>query len=278
MAERGMEDWTGEVGDRWLNNIDRFEGMLAGFHAQLAEKVAPTSGETILDVGCGGGPLAIMLARQVGPQGHVTGLDIAPQLVKLARDRAQVLGLANLTFEVGDAGSVTPAGAPFDRFVSAFGVMFFEDSLAAFTHIRSLLQPGARVDFAAWAAPDRNPWMGLVMAVMADHVDLPERNLDDPGPFRFHDASATCSMLTQAGFSNAAAEEVERMQPLGGPGVSIDEAVDFVLNALDMNTLIEEQGADVEAVRADLNAALSPSASEDGVLLPATALFYSATA
>lgn len=275
---REMEDWTGAVGDRWLANIDRFEGMLAGLHARIAEKIALQPGETALDVGCGGGPLAIMLARSAGPQGQVTGLDVAPQLIDLARQRQSSLGLTNLTFEVGNAEEASVPGAPFDRLVSAFGVMFFEDSLAAFTHLHSLCREGARLDMACWAAPDRNPWMGTVMGVIGSHAELPERNLDEPGPFRFANPEKVIEMLGRAGFSQIGVEEVEQDQPLGGAGASVDEAIDFVLTGLDMDALLSEQGVSRDAVVEDLRAALSPFARPEGVMLPATALFYSGVA
>lgn len=274
-TDNEMEDWTGEVGDRWLNNIDRFEGMLSLLHARLADTIAPQPGDSVLDIGCGGGPLSFMLAKRAG---SVTGLDIAPQLIDLACKRADEAGRANCTFHVGDAQTSTAPGAPFDRIVSAFGVMFFEDSEAAFRNIHAMARPGAKLDFAAWAAPDRNLWMALVMGVMAGHVELPEPDPLAPGPFRFADQGSTCAMLERAGFSNVSVEAVEQAQPLGGPGASTDEAVDFVMAALDMDALLAEQGVDRGPVIADLKDALQPHASDDGVMLPGTALFYSATA
>lgn len=275
MAKNEMEDWTGAVGDRWLAHIDGFEGMLSLLHGRLAELVAPDGSESILDVGCGGGPLSLRLARNAG---HVTGLDVAPQLVALAQSRAEEAGLANLTFEAGDASTASPAGAPFDALVSAFGVMFFDDSEEAFRHLHSLVKPGGRMQFFAWAAPDRNPWMGMVMGVMAQHLDLPEPDPTAPGPFRFGDAQATSAMLAAAGFSNVVAEPIEQLQPLGGPGASVDQAVAFVLAALDVGTLIDEQGADRAAITSDLKAALTPHATDEGVMLPGCALYYSGTA
>ena len=275
MAEREMEDWTGEVGDRWLAHIDRFEGMLSLLHQRLADTIGPCSGEKVLDIGCGGGPLAFMLAKTAE---QVTGLDVAPQLISLADQRAATSGRSNISFEIGDAASTIPDNSPFDRLVSAFGVMFFEDSQAAFQHLHSLANPEAALQFYAWAAPDRNPWMGLVMEVIGNHAELPERDPDEPGPFRFADADATRAMITEAGFSDVTVEPVEQLQPLGGLGASVEEAIDFVMAALDMDTLLADQGIDRGPIVSELQGALAPHASGDGVMLPGCALYYSAKA
>ena len=278
MAERDMEDWTGKTGDRWLANIEGFEGMLSLLHKRLADTIDPAQDEKILDVGCGGGPLPLMLARKLGPEGHVTGLDIAPQLIARARERAADEGLANVTFEAGDAGTVTPSNAPFDRIVSAFGVMFFDDTLAAFTHLHGLARKGGKLDFYAWAAPDRNPWMGIVMGVMARHVELPERDLEGPGPFRLCDTGSTSSMLEKAGFSSVSVSEIQQSQPLGGPGASVGQAAEFVMSALDVGAMMDEQGVDRSAPLAELKQALEPFATEQGIMLPGAVLHYSAMA
>ncbi|WP_284124308.1 class I SAM-dependent methyltransferase [Parerythrobacter aestuarii] len=278
MAERDMEDWQGKTGDRWLANIDSFEGMLSLLHRRLAETIDPASGETILDVGCGGGPLSLLLAEKVGPEGHVTGLDIAPQLIELARKRASAAGHANLAFATGDASSATPASAPYDRIVSAFGVMFFDDTAAAFGHLHAMAKPGAGLNFYAWAAPDLNPWMGIVMGTMSQFVELPERDMDGPGPFRLCDTAATTAMLEGAGFSDVSVETIEQLQPLGGPGASLDDAADFVMSALDVGAMMDEQGVDRAAPMAALKEALAPFAGKEGVMLPGCVLYYSATA
>jgi SAM-dependent methyltransferase len=276
--EAEFEDWTGATGDRWLANIDSFEGMLSLLHRRLADSLEVKASDSILDIGCGCGPLSLMLADKLGGGGSVTGLDIAPQLTALASKRAANAGLSNTSFVTGDAGATIPAGAPFDRLVSAFGVMFFDDTQAAFTHLHSLAKPGAKLDFYAWAPPESNPWMGIVMGAMSKHVEMPEGDPDGPGPFRLADADATSAMLAGAGFSDVSVTEIAQLQPLGGPGASVEEAAEFVMAALDMGKLLESQGADKAAALADLKKALAPHATADGVMLPGAALHYSAKA
>ena len=131
MSDIVTEDWTGEVGDRWLAHIDQFESMIGAIGDALLAEAQFQPGEQVVDVGCGGGLTTLRIAQAVGPQGHVTGLDIAPQLIALANQRRDAAGLANCIFQCADGQTAQADGAPFDRLTSRFGVMFFADSTAA---------------------------------------------------------------------------------------------------------------------------------------------------
>jgi SAM-dependent methyltransferase len=100
----GAEDWTGEMGAKWLANLERFEAMIAPAGAAFLAHVAPRPGERVIDSGCGGGGTTIAIARAVAPGGEALGIDIAPMLVAAARKRAE--GLANIRFLNADAAMV----------------------------------------------------------------------------------------------------------------------------------------------------------------------------
>lgn len=71
-----------------------------------------------------------------------------------------------------------------DRLVSRFGIMFFDDALAAFSNLVRWLAFGGRFAFAVWGHPAENPWMTTVRQVVAEIVDLPKPAAEAPGPFR----------------------------------------------------------------------------------------------
>src|SRR3546814_13415097 len=73
-----------------------------------------------------GGWTTRRIAERTGNTGLALGLDISPELVAAATDRAQRAGLANIRFEQGDAATAMPEEAPFDRLHSRFGTMFFQ--------------------------------------------------------------------------------------------------------------------------------------------------------
>ncbi len=247
------EDWAGEMGAKWLANLDRFEGMIAPIGEALLARAAFSSGERVIDLGCGGGATTRAIAASVAPGGEAVGLDISPDLINEASARAAAAGLANARFVCGDAATTGLAGAPFDRLFSRFGSMFFAEPVSAFTHLHGLLKPGARIDLAVWANPRDNLWMMEMMGVVRTHIEIPPAVPRTPGPFAFEDLDYLAEVLAAAGFSAMDVTPYADKQAVGGPGASPEDAADFVLSAMAVGRALAEHGDDVrEAARDDL--------------------------
>ncbi|WP_338466664.1 class I SAM-dependent methyltransferase [Novosphingobium sp. ZN18A2] len=279
MSDPQFEDWAGDTGDRWLEHIHSFESMIADIGRALIGFAELAPNENVVDVGCGGGPTTLLIARPIEPEGHVTGIDIACRLIEKARLRASEEGLTNVTFTAGDAQMATPGRAPFDRIFSRFGVMFFDDTEKAFANMRGWLKPGGKLTFACWASPQDNPWFGIIGSVISKYIEMPERDPDAPGPFRLADKDATAAMLQRAGFGDVRFTPHAADQPLGGKGASPDQAAEFVLSALDIGPMLAEAGPDlVSKVRADLAATFAQHVKDGSVMLPGKSWFVSAVA
>lgn len=240
------EDWAGEMGAKWLANLDRFEGMIAPLGDALLKQADFQPGEHVLDLGCGGGATTLAIAQSVGAQGSAVGLDISPDLVHAASARAATAGLGNISFVCGDAATTMPSGAPFDRLFSRFGSMFFSEPVPAFAHLHSLLKPQARIDLAVWANPRDNLWMMEMMGVVRSHIEIPPAVPRAPGPFAFEDLDYLRGVLSGGGFSDIAVTPYAGEQAVGGSGASPVEAADFVLAAMAVGRALAEHG---EAVR-----------------------------
>lgn len=278
MTDIPAEDWTGEVGDRWLRHIDRFESMLTPIGDALIATAGFRPGERVADVGCGGGLTTLAIARAIGPHGFATGIDIAPRLIALANHRRQEMGVPNCSFQCGDAQiSASYSSTPFDRIFSRFGVMFFTDSKAAFANMRAWLKPGGEMLFACWGPPAENAWIALVGATIGQFAPMPERDPDGPGPFRFADPEATGTMLRAAGFSAVSFAPHQADQPFGGAGASPTLAAEFAIEALGVGEALADAG---EGVRDQAKAALievfTPYHREGGVMLPGMSWFVRA--
>jgi SAM-dependent methyltransferase len=271
------EDWAGEMGARWLASLDRFEGMIAPIGAALLAQADYQPGERVLDLGCGGGATTLAIADAVGAHGAALGLDIAPMLIERASERAADTD-SSARFICADAATATLDEPAFDRLFSRFGSMFFEAPIPAFTNLRAMLKPGARIDLAVWANPRDNLWMMEMMGVVRSHIDIPPAIPRTPGPFAFEDLAYLEEVLAGAGFSGMEVVPYAGVQAVGGPGATPEEATDFVLASMAVGRALAEAGADVrEAARADLAAMFARHHREgEGVMLGCKAWLVSA--
>ena len=273
----GAEDWAGEVGDRWLRNVDNFESMLAPISVALFQQANYMPGQRVIDVGCGGGATSVAIARLVAPEGVVVGVDISPALTAEATTRAQQQVLPNLSFIAADAATLQLPEAPFDRLHSRFGSMFFSDPAAAFRNLRSLLKPDGRADFAVWAPAKDSPWVANMMAIMRNHLDLPRPEPRAPGPFALDDPDYFGGLLRQAGFDQLEFNLWRGEQAIGGAGSTATTAVDFVLDSMSIGDVAKEQPQLVrDRIHEDLVQMFRSHERPAGVMMTAIAWLVSA--
>ena len=272
-------DWAGEAGTRWLAQLDRFEAMIEPIGEALLTKTSFMAGETVVDVGCGGGWTTRRIAAAVGNSGFALGLDISPDLVATATVRGQSADLANIRFEVGDAASAMPSEAPFDRLFSRFGTMFFSEPYRAFANLREMLREGGRLDLAVWAPVADNPWQRSVMAVIRQHIDLPTPDPRAPGPFALGEQDYLADLLRSAGFSDIAFGAWTGNLRIGGPGNDPESAAAFVLDGMQIGDIIKASGEDTRAaIHRSLIELFERNRDGDGVRMGAKAWLVSARA
>ncbi len=201
-----IDFWSGVAGQRWVaaqRDMDRTIRPL-GEAALTALDLAP--GLRVLDVGCGCGDTTLAIAARVGPSGRVFGVDVSEPMLARARERAKDAPGAPIEFEFADASS-TPLRTV-DRIFSRFGVMFFDEPVGAFRHLRSSLAPGGRIAFVCWRPLTANPWarIPLEAAVSVLGPSPTQPAPDAPGPFAFGDAARLRAILGYAGLHDVAIE------------------------------------------------------------------------
>jgi SAM-dependent methyltransferase len=260
--------WNEQAGPVWLAQQAALDQRLARFGELALERAKIGAGERVLDVGCGCGATALELARRVGPDGQVLGVDISEPMLSRARERAQAAGAANVAFEWGDAQQHAFALERFDLVFSRFGVMFFTDPPAAFANLLRALRPGGRLAFVCWQEPARNPWLAVPTRAIAAHLTLPPPAAPDaPGPFAFADAARTRAILEHGGFEDVALAPVETSFFVGA---SLDEAIQFALTIGPAAVLLRDAPSDVAArARDSVREALAPHQRPGGVELGA---------
>ncbi len=272
------EYWNADEARHWVVEQDRYDRMLAPFGARLLETAAVAPDGRVLDVGCGTGATTCDAARTAA-RGHAHGVDISRSMVEAARERARREGLTNVDFDVADAQ--THAFDPdFDVAISRFGVMFFDDPIAAFANIRAALKPGAgRFVFVCWQPVLENEWMVVPIAAVAQHVPLPQPPAPGtPGPFSLGERDRIMTVLEGAGFRDAAIEPIDQPVLLAGGG-TVDDAVTFVRRTGMARLMLSDAPDDVVARALDaIRDALGPYVTADGVRLGSAAWLVRATA
>ena len=245
-------DWNGDSGDRWAANLARLDLMLQDFGDAAVAAADAKAGEHILDIGCGSGTSSFALARCVEPEGHVLGVDISEQLVVIAR--AATPAGAPIEFRLADAAKAPLPAGRFDLLFSRFGVMFFDDPVAAFAHMRGALKPGGRLAFVCWRGAAENDWVRLPMSAIRDIVDVPAAYPQTPGPFAFGDRERMARILAAAGFTAIDIAPFDAAIAYGRGATreeAIDDALDMACQVGPLSRALADQSEDVRARAAE---------------------------
>lgn len=264
-----VEFWNSEESGHWVAHADRYDVMLGGYVPRILDAAALATDARVLDIGCGSGATTMAAARRA-PDGELLGVDLSNPMLSHARTRAAAAGLTNIAFEQQDAQTASFAEASRDAAISRFGVMFFDDPVAAFTNIAGALRPGGQVAFACWKELTANEWMFVPGMAVAAHAPLPDPGPPGaPGPFAFGDPDRVRAILTAAGLTSVEITSVEDPLLLGGHG-TVDEAVQFLRGTGMARMLLADAEPDVaERALESVRTALAPYETPEGVELGA---------
>jgi SAM-dependent methyltransferase len=203
-------------------------------------------------------------------------MDLSAVMLHEADRRARAEGLANVRFEQGDVQVHAFSPAEFDLTISKFGVMFFEDPIAAFANLGSAIRSGGRLVFVCWQDLARNDWIMIPAGGALSYVPFPDLGPEGAaGPFSLADPDRIRCILTEASFAGIEISEINEQMFLGENAA---DATDF-LQGTGMARLLFE-GADpeterkaIDAVREELEAHEQP----EGIWLGSAAWLVAAT-
>ena len=270
----GASEWTGRVGGTWAREWEHTDRSFGSLTARLLNPAAMGDIFSALDIGCGAGEVAIALAaRHSGAA--ITGLDISQDLLRVARERGSAFG--NLAFREGDAARWTPdspADAP-DFLISRHGVMFFDEPVAAFAHLRTIAAKRARLRFSCFRERAENEWVSLLQSVTP--ANSPPSDPHAPGPFAFGEEKRVRDILSSAGWRDVALEPYDYAMVAGEGEDALNQAVAYFQRIGPAAAAIADlTGAAHKQAIEDLRAMLADHLSQDRVALPASAWIVTA--
>jgi SAM-dependent methyltransferase len=266
MPNETMRDlWTKYGGPAWIANSELFESVYAAFNDAVADAIEPVSGQAVLDVGCGPGSLSGVIASRGG---HAVGIDISATMVEGAREL-----VPSARFEVADAqtddlATLSPT-AGFDAVASRFGVMFFENPVAAFENIRRAAKAGGQLAFVCWRTEAENPTFTLGSDLLLARLPTPPpaAPAGAPGPMSFADPDVLRAVLDEAGWVGIAIEPFDANCDYGTDGSDgVERRVRMVLSGQSGRLAVEqlrpvlgEQGWNdlLDEVRAEVRTAIT---------------------
>jgi SAM-dependent methyltransferase len=236
----------------------------------LVDRLGITDGLQVLDLGCGDGTTAVPAAR-LGAD--VLGVDIAANLVAAGNARAEALGLANLTFQEGDASDLVELeDERFDLVISIFGAMFAPKPFDVSKEMVRVTKSGGRIVMGNWI-PNDPTLVAQILKISASYSPPPPEGFVSPVKWGLEDE--VVERFTAAGVPEDQISFERQTYTFDHPGPPSELVAAFrtyygpTMNAFEAATA---DGREAE-LQAELEALFNEqNTSDEGTSIPATFL------
>jgi SAM-dependent methyltransferase len=232
--------------------------------SHLAEAAGPQAGERVLDLACGTGIVARVVAGRLGAERNITAIDLNPNMLAVARAAAEREGL-QVDWHEGRAEQLPFPDGAFDLVLCQFGLMFFADRPAALAEAHRVLAPGGRLFLNVWQGLDRHPFYRTLDDVIQRRLDVSALQ----AIFALGDAEELRSLLAGAGFGGIQIDPASRTARFPDPPgflageIAVDTAAIPSMQQMDER----DRQAMLDAIREDMEAPLEEVTRDDHVVL-----------
>ena len=261
--------WSGKGGDIWVERQNVMDIMLSPLGEAALNKLNFNEEENVLDIGCGCGHTTLNIAKRIEPLGNVTGLDISEPMLERAKESAVEMSITNTSFKCVDVQTEDLGDQIYSAAFSRFGVMFFEDSIAAFKNINRSLISGGCLSFVCWQSPAVNPWQSLFIQELKKFLELPSPPPRSPGPFAFMESEYVFSILEESKFQDINIEGHEAEVNMFSGRTLSDSVKDYISINPVVTEMLRDSSEDqtTEIVNSAIEA-FSPYYSDKGLIFP----------
>jgi ubiquinone/menaquinone biosynthesis C-methylase UbiE len=184
-----------QVGPRFFSHFGR----------RLVTLAQIPSGAKVLDVATGRGAVLFSAAEVVGPQGHVTGIDLSEMMIQENREAIKRLGLQNVEAREMDAEYLEFPDESFDCVLCSFAIFFFPQLDRALSEMRRVLKPNGRIAVTTWGTRDEQwKWFKELIETYLPSESEPEQICDPQSTSKpiFNTPEGLEAILASAGFVN----------------------------------------------------------------------------
>lgn len=185
------------------------------FGRSTIDRLSLRPGQTVLDVCCGSGASALPAAVAVGAEGRVIGVDLAENLLELARAKARQRGLSQAEFQAGDMMSLEFPAAVFDAVVCVFGIFFVPDMPGAVKELWHRVRPGGKLALTTWGPNFFEPANSVFWESI--RREAPEFHKSFNPWDRISDPASLAAMLRDAGIETDHIVEEAGSHPIASP-------------------------------------------------------------
>jgi ubiquinone/menaquinone biosynthesis C-methylase UbiE len=236
--------------------------------ADLVDRTNIQRGARVLDVASGTGVVARAAAARLGDGGSVTGLDINPGMLAVARSLPADAGAASIEWREGSVLALPFPDGAFDVVLCQLGLQFFPDRPAALAEIRRVLVPGGRTGISVFGPIEHNPATHALADALDRHVG-PGASLAKRNEHVLADTDELRMLLEEAGFRDVVIESATKTVRFP----SATAYVQIQLAATPLATLVERYDASdrerlIKTVAEDVAAALAEYAGDAGLTFP----------
>ena len=230
----------------------------------LVAQAALRAGERVLDVACGTGVVTRLAAQQVGPAGHVVGLDLNAGMLARARATPSPAG-ATVDWREGDAGALPLEASSFDAVICQLGFQYFPDREQAAREMRRVLKPTGRLVALVWRGLSHSPGFSALATALERNVSTAAAAVMR-APFVFGDSPDEFrGLLAQAGFRTVRVGAEVRMVRFSSPAAFVQHQV--AGSPLSPHVAAVDDAARETLLR-EVTAAMQAHVNDDGLAFP----------
>jgi len=220
VRQKSLVEWKA-VAPGWKAWEDQVLTRLKRVSDQLIQSTGISPGQSVIDVATGTGEPALTIAKVVGNNGKVVGVDLSPDMIDVAKERAASQGITNTIFQVVKDESLSDfQDASFDTVVCRFGLMFMPEPVEALSAFRRVLKPGGKASVSVWGAPEdsgisfflpqKSIAFGIIMKTISEHLpDFSSPPPGTPGTFAIPSQDILSDHFLKAGFSDFTGQVTE---------------------------------------------------------------------